>query len=498
MNQLRMNEKQVIIGLLKQGWSNRRISREFGYHRQTVRRYAREHSKCTTLPTGSEGVEASKCTGVLPGSESLCDGFRKIIEPWVEDDLSAVRIHRQLNESHGFKGGYDSVRRFVRKLRGNESKRVWRMECEPGEEAQIDYGTVRVLVNDKGHLCRVHILRVTLSHSRKSYTEAVMSQTTESFIRSLENAFRHFGGVPRRLCVDNLKAAVKKADWFDPDINPKLRSFAEHYGTVIMPTRPYTPQHKGKIESGIKYVKNDVLKGKRFQSLAQINEVLRQWEATVADLRIHGTTKTQVQKLFMENEKAALISLPAGLFPSFSEGLRSVHRDSYVEVAKSYYHVPQEYIRQQVVVRWDEAMVRIYNRNMKELVVHRKLQPGQFTEVLGVGGCRKSVEDSVFYYRSRVAERGDGCAAWADLLIAQCPDTSIRLMQGLLSIKNCTGVQLSEACRKAALHGQYRLRDIRNWLSNPHEQEVFSFLEEHELIRDMKDYSLLPGADIFD
>ena len=87
---------------------------------------------------------------------------------------------------------------------------------------------------------RTHVLRIVLSHSRKSYSEAVRRQTTEDFIRCLENAFRHFGGAPKTLVVDNLKAAVIKADWFDPDLNPKIQAFCEHYGTVILPTKPRT------------------------------------------------------------------------------------------------------------------------------------------------------------------------------------------------------------------------------------------------------------------
>lgn len=74
---------------------------------------------------------------------------------------------------------------------------------------------------------------------------------SENFIRVLENAFRYFGGTPKKLIIDNLKAAVKKGDWYDPEVHPKLQSFAQHYGTVFLPTKPYTPQHKGKVESGI-------------------------------------------------------------------------------------------------------------------------------------------------------------------------------------------------------------------------------------------------------
>src|SRR5690606_32911712 len=146
-------------------------------------------------------------------------------------------------------------------------------------------------IGDQGRRKKVHVLIVTLSHSRKSYVEAVLSQSAESFLRSLENAFRHFGGVPEHLCPDNLKAAVITADWYEPELNPKLRDFAAHYGTVILPSRPYTPTDKGKVEAAVKYVKDNALKGKSFSSLAEVNEHLRWWTAHVADKRIHGTTK---------------------------------------------------------------------------------------------------------------------------------------------------------------------------------------------------------------
>ena len=95
----------------------------------------------------------------------------------------------------------------------------------------------------------------------------------------LENAFHYFGGVPKRLVIDNLKAAVARADWYDPEIHPKLQSFAAHYGTAFLPTKPYTPRHKGKVESGVKYVKNNALKGRTFSSLADENQFLLDWES---------------------------------------------------------------------------------------------------------------------------------------------------------------------------------------------------------------------------
>jgi transposase len=139
-----------------------------------------------------------------------------------------------------------------------------------------------------------------LSHSRKGYSEPTFRQTTDDFLQALENAFAHFGGVPKTLVIDNLKAAVLHADWFDPELTPKVQSFCQHYGTVILPTKPRMPRHKGKTESGIKYVKNNGLKGHQFASLEEQQQHLAHWERTVADTRIHGTTKQQVLKVFEE------------------------------------------------------------------------------------------------------------------------------------------------------------------------------------------------------
>jgi transposase len=134
------------------------------------------------------------------------------------------------------------------------------MEVEPGEEAQIDFGTGAMIINSEGKQRRPWMFRIVLSHSRKAYSEVVYRQTTDNFIMAIENAMHYFGGVPKRLVIDNLREAVKQADWYDPEIHPKLQSFALHYGTAIVPTKPYTPEHKGKVESSVKYAKNNAFK----------------------------------------------------------------------------------------------------------------------------------------------------------------------------------------------------------------------------------------------
>ena len=135
-------------------------------------------------------------------------------------------------------------------------------------EAQVDFGQGAWVMVD-GKRKRPHLFRIVLSHSRKGYSEVVWQQTTESFIRCLENAFRYFGGVPRTLIIDNLRAAVTRADWYDPELNAKVAEFCRHYGTVMLPTRPAMPRHKGKIEAGVKFAQNNALKGRCFESLAR-------------------------------------------------------------------------------------------------------------------------------------------------------------------------------------------------------------------------------------
>ena len=152
-----------------------------------------------------------------------------MIEKKLDLGLHAGRIFQDLVQEQGFHGSYWSVMRFVRRLGQTRELPFLRMECEAGEEAQVDFGSGAPVVGRDGRRRKTHVFRIVLSHSRKGYSEAVFSQNTENFIRCLENAFYHFGGGVKTLVIDNLRAAVSKADWYEPELHPKLRSFSEHY-----------------------------------------------------------------------------------------------------------------------------------------------------------------------------------------------------------------------------------------------------------------------------
>src|SRR6516162_10348197 len=139
----------------------------------------------------------------------------------------------------------------------------------PAEELQLDFGLGAPIDLGQNKRHRSWVLRLVLSYSRKGYSDAVIRQDTETFIRCLENGLRSLGGSPLLLNLDNMKSAVLKADWFDPEINPKLADFCRHYGVHVVPCRPGKPEYKGKVERGLAYLRSNALKGRRFQSLAE-------------------------------------------------------------------------------------------------------------------------------------------------------------------------------------------------------------------------------------
>ena len=313
---LTMAKQHTIQCLHESGHSNREIAELVGVHRETVGKYVSAGKQTGgSIPAKPD----HRVTDVRSGPKNRCEAFREIILEKLEQGLQGTRIFQDLRDDHGFTASYSSVRRFLQGLRKSVVIPVRRIEVEPGQEAQVDFGTAAWVVDAHGKRRRPWLFRIVLSHSRKGYSEVVWRQTTESFIACLENAIHYFGGAPKRLVIDNLKAAVAKADWYDPELHPKLQSFGQHYGTVILPTKPYKPEHKGKVESGVKYAKNNALKGRKFESLTSQNDFLLKWEQTTADNRIHGTTKTQVGKHFEDNERNALLPLPPDRFPCFKE-----------------------------------------------------------------------------------------------------------------------------------------------------------------------------------
>jgi len=444
--------------------------------------------------TGSQ-TEAPRDGSAAAASRSACQPWLAIITAKLDQGLNAQRIYQDLVGEHAFSGSYYSVRRLVQRLGQSRDLPFRRLECAAGAEVQVDFGKGAAVVGPDGRRRRPHVFRLVLSHSRKGYSEAVWRQTTEAFLRCLENAFCSFGGAPETVVLDNLKAAVTTPDWYDPELNPKLQAFAAHYGVALLPTKSYTPRHKGKIERGIGYVQDNGLKGRTFASLDEQNQHLRQWEESVADTRLHGTTRQQVGKVFAAVERPALRPLPAERFPFFHEGRRRVHRDGHVEVDKAYYSVPPEYLGREVWVRWDARLVRLFNQRWEEIAIHVKHEPGRFsTHAQHVAAAKISnVERGASYLLSQVSRIGAQTARWAQTMLQERGIEGVRVLQGLLSLaKRHASADLERACGTALSYGAYRLRTLRTLLQrHAPAQQQFDFIAEHPLIRSLTDYAAL-------
>ena len=480
--------------------------RELGIHRRTVKRYfdidSQKDSKCTNSITGSVKdidpkpvVDIAILTG---GRRSECESYRSFIIDGLERGLTGRRIHQDLVEEHQFKASYQSVQRFIHKLEVSNLLPFRRLECEPGEEVQVDFGSAAPVIDSNGKRRRPHLLRVILSHSRKGYSEVVPRQSTEFFIRALENSFRHFGGVPRKVIIDNLRAAVSKADFYDPDINPKIRSFCQHYQTVVLPTKPWTPRHKGKVERGVGYVKDNALKGRSFPSISAQNQFLSTWEKTVADTRIHGTTRRQVKAAFAL-ERDHLQKLPDTLFPYFEECRRTVHRDQHVEVKCAYYSVPSEYVRREVWVRYTTRTVKIFNQHWKVLANHVRVESGQrSTDFTHIPPEKISgIERGEAWQLRKAGKIGPDAKAWAEAMLKIRGLEGIRVLQGLINLpQNYSATQINKGCKYALNSECFRLREVKEFIKQTKVQQNFEFLDEHHLIRDISSYGAF-APDVF-
>jgi transposase len=524
-NFIKMAIVQSILSLQAQGLSARQIARTLRISRGTVARQLRRQRQTSSngaiapidparvggasneaiAPTGMQPAAASAESSpplterVVVGPQSKAARWRGFILQKHAQGLSARRIHQDLRDEPGTEEvSYDSVRRLLKRLGSSRPLPFRRMECEPGQEAQVDFGTGACILMPDGKRRKTHVLRVVLSHSRKGYSEACFRQTAEEFLRVLENAFWHFGGVPRTIVVDNLKAAVIRADWFDPELNPKLQSFAQHYGTVILPTKPRTPRHKGKVERGVGYVQNNGLKGREFSSLEAENQHLAHWEATVADTRIHGTTKRHVGKVFAEVERAALLPLPGERFPLFHEAQRKVNRDGHIEVARAYYSVPPEYLVRTVWARWDARLVRIFNQRLEQIALHVRHEPGRFSTLGEHLAPEKisGIERGATWLLSKIRCIGPQAHTWAEAMLVARGIEGLRVLQGLLALEKRYSLEaLERACEIALSYGAYRLRTIRKLLSrDPLPQQPLPFLEEHPIIRPLDDYGRIVAA----
>jgi transposase len=359
-NVLTEEKKQQAIALGRLGWSLRRIQQATGIRRETVSAYLKEAAIALRPPRGRQ-VPAKPASPVDPvttdpepsqpakpvttdssepvsppeippessrSSASACEPFLELIQAGLSRGRNAMAIWQDLVDQSAFTGAYQSVKRYVRKLRGAPSPEPRAVILTaPGEEAQVDYGE-GPMVRDplSGKYRRVRLFVMTLGYSRKSIRLLTFASSSSIWCELHEKAFRRLGGTTRVVVLDNLREGVLQPHIYDPSLNPLYRDVLAHYGAVALACRVGDPDRKGKVEAGVGHAKKTPLKGQRFETLEQAQAYLDHWEQRWADTRIHGTTKRQVSAMFAE-EKPALLPLPLEPFRYYHYGTRVVHLD---------------------------------------------------------------------------------------------------------------------------------------------------------------------------
>ena len=277
-NVLSEEKKQQVIALGRLGWTLRRIEQATGVRRETAGAYLKAAAiavrapggwgrRSPTTPAGEligESSEAKPANEVTtdPGgkspekqelqpsspqpSASACQPYRETIELGLSRGRNAMAIWQDLVSQYGFSGGYQTVKRFVRKLSGShQPQAVGIILTAPGEEAQVDYGTgPKVRDEQSGKYRRTRLFVMTLGYSRKAVRLLVFRSSSRVWAELHEKAFRRLGGSPHLVVLDNLREGVLAADIYDPTLNPLYQHVLAHYGVVAMPCRVRDPDRK--------------------------------------------------------------------------------------------------------------------------------------------------------------------------------------------------------------------------------------------------------------
>ncbi len=470
-----MNIYKEIIYRVRAGESERGISRDLGISRPTVHKYkirARQEGYQDPereLPGSEELAENMGPTPKPPKIPSSLENYREIVRKYLDQGLEMTVIYQRLRENHGYGGSYSSVRRFVHQMKPGETEVYIRMNSEPGEEVQVDFGSIGPIFDPKsGRMRDGYVFVATLGYSRHQYAEIVLDQKASTWIQLHQRAFAFFGGVPRKVVLDNLKAAVVKAMVIDPVIGEAYRKLAQHYHFLISPNRPATPRHKGKVENGVKYVKRNFFAGQQFVDLESANSRLKAWVMEMAGVRDHGTTHQAPLKLFREVEQAALQELPAEKFDLCEIRMAKVHSDCHIVVDGSFYSVPYPFVQKEVEVHVHDRVVEVYFHQDLIRTHVKASRTGQWQTKMEDYPPYKTqyILKTPQYCLETAAQIGKNTQEVVQHLLGDRPLDRLRSVQAILALADRVGeTRLEAACERALYFGDPHYRRIKEILN---------------------------------
>jgi transposase len=343
-------EAEIRRLVLREGFKIETVARQLGVHHSVVRRVIQ--------PEGTPPIAPR------PPIASKLDPFKPYIVDRLHDhpELTSTRLLLELKE-RGYEGGVAQIKRYARAIRAPRARKAYlRVETEPGEQAQVDWGSfgqMRIGNTTRPLSC----FAMVLSWSRALYIDFSLDQRADTFLRMHQRAFAAFGGVPRKVLYDNLKTVVLHHVGSTVQFNPSFLAFAGHalFEPVAAPVR--YPQAKGRVEGAIKYVRHAFFYGRSFANFDALRDAARLWCSETANQRIHSTTRERpADRLLVERTR--LHALPTHAFDADTVLPVVISKEARVWLDSNSYSVPPEHVGKNAFIRADDGRVRVVSDNV--------------------------------------------------------------------------------------------------------------------------------------
>lgn len=487
--ELSMYKIQDIITELLSGTSIKKIARTQRISKNTIKRYR-----------GLLNIILESQPGIKENTDAVIDQFKLLRSQqrfsdnygWLETNDKLVNnlslqcenyivLYPKLQE-YGFKGSYSSLIRYINKNKEQKAAPVYRIETKPGEYAQVDFGYMGKIYDPESEKeIKAWVFVLVLCYSRHAYYEIVKNQNVETWCKCHIHAFEYFNGVPGVIIPDNLKSGILKASYTDPLINRSYGDLANHYGFQVDPCIAGTPEHKGKVESGVKYVKNNFRPFRQYKDFSDANRQLKEWNRTVAGVRIHGTTRVQPIELFKTYEKSVLKAVTSERFEIPVYKRLKVYRDIHIQFDYAYYSAPHELRGEYVIARKASNQITIYKNEVNLVAVHTTVSRGKRQTNMNHYPPNEDnyMKNDTNYCLQQAENIGENTLAITKELLHGGPIRNLRSAQNIIRmVKKYSHQRVENACKRAVFFGNYSYSSIKSILENE--------IDKQELLYDEK------------
>jgi hypothetical protein len=390
----------------------------------------------------------------------MLDPYKQTIEEWKNKDITRLRITEKLRDECGLHVSYINVCKYMQKHFPKPIEAFGVQITAPGEEAELDFGYLGKLPGKEGRKVKTWGLAVILSYSRVGYYAICYDQKLDTLCSELQQAFTYFGGVPKKLKVDNMKSVIVKNQRYVLDFNQEFLEFAQHYSVVVVPCTPYSPEQKGKVESGVKYLQQNFVNGRDFIDDRDIACKLKEWMTTYANQRTHGTTRKVPWAQLVDIELATLQRLPEEEFALFERCIRKVGLNCHIHFDNNYYSVPARLVDKEVTVRFTPGVLRIVSEG-EEVALHaRSTGCGEYITVPSHLPEHKVYSETEHQakYEERMRAIGEDAHAYFRMLLQRKPGYWKQTVKGVLGLVEKYGSEAVNLSLKRALH--YEATDV--------------------------------------